>query len=173
MKNITKLAVFDFDGTLVDSPLPDTGKQEYQEKTGQPWPHKGWWGRADSLDHTIFDIPVIPNVIADYKKQKADSETGVIMLTGRMEALRDKVMEVLSKHGLVFDGYFFNRGGSTDEAKKKTLDRILADNPNITSVEMWDDRQEHIPIFEAWGKEKMEEGRLTNFHINVVPAGRH
>jgi len=39
MKNITKLAVFDFDGTLIMTPLPDTGRQQYREKTGKEWPH--------------------------------------------------------------------------------------------------------------------------------------
>ena len=34
MTKITKLAIFDFDGTLVDTPLPDTGRQQYQDKTG-------------------------------------------------------------------------------------------------------------------------------------------
>ena len=38
---------------------------------------------------------------------------------------------------------------------------------------MWDDRLEHIPIFEQWGKEKVESGRLEDFSITVVPAGRH
>ena len=31
-QKITKLAIFDFDGTLVDTPLPETGKELYQEK---------------------------------------------------------------------------------------------------------------------------------------------
>ncbi len=39
MEKITKLSIFDFDGTLIMSPLPDTGKIEYEKKTGHPWPH--------------------------------------------------------------------------------------------------------------------------------------
>jgi phosphoserine phosphatase len=38
MGKITKLAVFDFDGTLVDTPLPENGRKEYKAKTGQDWP---------------------------------------------------------------------------------------------------------------------------------------
>jgi phosphoserine phosphatase len=39
-----RLAVFDFDGTLMNSPMPETGKQEWSEKMGKPFPFRGWWG---------------------------------------------------------------------------------------------------------------------------------
>lgn len=168
MENKTKLTVIDFDGTLVDSPMPDTGRELYLEKTGTPWPHKGWWGRKESLDLKVFDIPVIPSVIKEYETAKNDPETGVIMLTGRMFMLKDVVMTVLEKHGLEFDGYFFNEGGSTDEAKKNTLDVLLIRYPNIESVEMFDDRLAHISIFQEWGDRHIKTGRLKNFKINLV-----
>ena len=37
--NITKIAIFDFDGTLMDTPHPDAGKKEWEEKTGNDYPH--------------------------------------------------------------------------------------------------------------------------------------
>ena len=45
MGEISKLSVFDFDGTLIDTPLPDYGKAEYKKKTGEDWPFPGWWGQ--------------------------------------------------------------------------------------------------------------------------------
>lgn len=173
MRNITKLAVFDFDGTLVDTPLPDTGRKIYQEKTGKPWPYQGWWGREESLDTTIFDMPSNPSVIADYQKEKADPNTAVIMLTGRMTKLSDKVKAILDSKGLTFDAYYYNRGGSTDVEKMKTLDMLVAQNPNLDLVEMWDDRMEHISTFEQWGKKNVQEGKIKDFKINVVFSGHH
>jgi hypothetical protein len=79
----------------------------------------------------------------------------------------------LDKHELEFDGHFFNRGGSTDETKIKTMEEILGEYPNIVEIEMWDDRLEHVPTFEKWGREQVETGRLKDFSINVVPSGRH
>jgi len=173
MKKFTKLAVFDLDGTLVDTPLPEEGKKTYKEKTGKDWPHSGWWGQPMSLDMSVFDIPTIPNVISDYKKEVSNPDTMVVMVTGRMVKLTDMVKNILDKHGLKFHEYHFNRGGSTDIAKKKTFDQILSEHPSIKEVTLFDDRLEHIPIFQAWGDEQVESGRLNDFNINVVPSTRH
>jgi len=32
------------------------GKETWKEKTGEDWPHLGWWGRATSLDPDIFYV---------------------------------------------------------------------------------------------------------------------
>jgi hypothetical protein len=173
MKKYTKLTIWDFDGTLVDTPLPEEGKKIYKEKTGKDWPHAGWWGQPMSLDMSVFDIPTINSVIGDYKKETTNPDTMIVMVTGRMVKLTDLVKEILNRHGLKFHEYHFNRGGSTESAKKKTFDQILSQNPSIKEVEQWDDREEHIPIFQAWGDEQVESGRLNKFNINVVPSTRH
>lgn len=36
-----------------------------------------------------------------------------------------------------------------------------------------DDRLEHIPHFEQWGKTAVTDGRIKDFEITVVPADRH
>lgn len=173
MKKYTKLAVFDFDGTLIDTPLPEDGKKEYKKKTGNDWPHAGWWGQPMSLDTDIFDIQPIQSVINDYKKQVSDPDTMVVMVTGRMVKLTDLVKKILDMHNLKFHEYHFNRGGSTETAKKKTFDQLLSQHPTIKEVQLWDDREEHIPVFQAWGDEKVESGKLDKFNITVVPSARH
>lgn len=176
-KKITKLSIFDFDGTLIETPLPDVGKILYQEKTGKVWPHEGWWGRRESLDMAIFDMKVIPSVKASYHEEKAKDETLMVMLTGRIKNhkidLTPEVKAILDSHGFEFDEYLLNRGGSTDSAKIKSMEKLLEQHKDIDFIELWDDRLEHIPIFEAWGAKQLESGRLTHFKINVVPAGRH
>lgn len=173
MKEITKLAVFDFDGTLVDTPLPDVGKKEYKEKTGKDWPFPGWWGQPLSLDLSIFDMPTVPMVMSAYKKEKISPDTCMVMLTGRMVKLGDMVKKILDSKGLTFDEYHFNRGGSTETAKMKTMESLLEKYPKVYELEMWDDRLEHIPVFQSWGDSLVKSGRLKRFNINVVPADRH
>jgi len=167
---ITRLAVFDFDGTLLDTPLPtDETKAIYKEKTGEAWAHKGWWGRKETLDQDIFDMPVIDSVIADYKKEKAKDNTLVIMLTGRIKRLSDEVESILESKGLKFDGYYYNMGGSTLDNKIHTMENLLIKYPTITEIHCWDDRLEHIPHFKAWGK-KLDN---VDFKITVVESGHH
>ena len=166
---IIRLAVFDLDGTLLDTPLPTTeNKALYEQKTGAKWPHKGWWSRPETLDQAIFEIPLISSVIADYEKEKAREDTMVIMLTGRISRLSSHVKTVLESKGLTFDGHFFNSGGSTLDFKMYTVGRILKEHPSIKELHLFDDRDEHIPIFEKFGKDLIKAKTLTNFKITHV-----
>lgn len=170
---ITKISVFDFDGTLIDTPLPETGRLEYEKKTGKAWPHKGWWSKPESLDTSVFDMPPIPSVIKSYNKEKANPNTLIVMMTGRQPRLANEVKGILHDKGLTFDKYIYNYGGSTVESKIKSLNELLIDYPKVDDVLLTDDRIPHIPTFEEWGKKLLDSGRLRNFKIDVVPTGRH
>jgi len=170
---ITKLAIFDFDGTLISTPLPETGRQEYHDKTGKAWPHEGWWGRHESLDMEVFDMPTLEEVIADYEKATAEESTAVVLLTGRMIKLSEHVKVILDAKGLTFDEYHYNRGGATEMAKMKSMEKLLEKYKDVTEMELWDDRLPHIPIFEAFLQKQVDEGRITSFKINVVNGSHH
>ncbi len=90
-----------------------------------------------------------------------------------MSKLGTYVKDILDSKGFEFDEYHYNRGGSTEVAKLKTLEDLLSRYPDVQVVELWDDRDEHIPIFQAWGDEKVKSGRLSDFKINHVPQHRH
>jgi hypothetical protein len=173
MDKKTKLAFFDFDGTLIATPLPDVGKGIYKNVTGNDWPHVGWWGQPLSLDTDIFDIKPIPSVVSDYKKEKSDTNTIVVMLTGRMVKLSGEVKKILDQHNLHFDEYHYNRGGSTEVSKIKTMETLLEKYKDVVEIQMWDDRLEHIPIFEDWGKKMCLGGRLKDFSVTVVLSENH
>ena len=172
MGDFKKLSVFDFDGTLINTPLPVEGKKEYKEKTGEDWPHAGWWGQPMSLDSEIFDIDIIPSVIKAYLKEINDPNTMVVMVTGRITKLSDFVKKILDDNGLKFHEYHFNNGGSTESAKKKTFDKILSENPSITEISIYDDRFEHISIFKQWGENQVESDRLESFKIFQIVNGQ-
>jgi hypothetical protein len=171
--SVTKIKVFDFDGTLVDTPLPDAGKEIHQQKTGKPWPHTGWWSKPESLDLDVFEMPVVQSVVKSYTEEKGKPDTLMVMMTGRLPKLSTEVETILRHKGLTFDKHIYNMGGATVDSKVKSLDKLLIEYPNVVDIEMWDDRVAHIPTFEAWGDKQKGAGRLTNFLVNLVPTSHH
>ena len=168
-KKIMKIAIFDFDQTLVESPIPETGKIIYKEKTGKEWPYVGWWSKVETLSLDIFDIPLIQIVKESYNKISSEEGTINIMLTGRIKSLSKQVELVLEYHGLEFDEYHYNSGGPTEAFKMKVMDKLLEKYPDVTEMVIWEDREPHAILFEEFLKNKMEIGRIKNFTITVVP----
>lgn len=173
MTKFTKLSVFDFDGTLISTPLPEEAKIIWEKKKGVPWPHEGHWSKPESLDDSVFDMPVMESVIADYEVEKGDESILRVMLTGRMPHLSHLVEKILNDKGLEFHEYHYNTGGRTEVSKTRTLDALLVKYPDVEAVEVWEDRMEHLPIFEAWGKKHCESGRIKDFKINLVISNHH
>jgi GNAT superfamily N-acetyltransferase len=161
----TKLSVFDFDSTLVNTPTPETGTQEWEQKTGMPWEGR-WWDNPESLNTDVFEMPVNQSVISAYKKERSNPNNLVIMMTGRNPKLSKQVEKILDMNGLEFDDYVYNSGTETSGNKMLKMELALKYNPNIREVEMFDDRDEHIPIFQKWGDAMIEQGYLDEFKIN-------
>jgi hypothetical protein len=162
---VTKISIFDFDGTLVDTGTPETHKDIWKEKTGTPYPHKGWWGRKESLDTTVFDFEPNKPVIDAYNSEKNISGNLMVMLTGRLPKLSNEVEAILSDNGLSFDHYMYNYGGSTLDNKIKQMGELLANNPDVKSISQYEDRVDHIPTFKAWGDGLVKSGRLEEFNL--------
>jgi len=165
MEEKKKLVVFDFDGTLLSTPTKENGALVYQRKKGTPWPHIGWWSKPESLDDDIFEIQVIPYTVKEYRKEITNADSLVIMLTGRLPRLSHLVEKLLTKNGLVFDEYHYNNGGSTHISKIKTINDILQREKSIMEVVMYDDRDDHVPIFREFGSELVKSGRLNSFEV--------
>lgn len=172
-KKIIKLKIFDFDGTLIDTELPETGKQIWLEKTGKEWPHIGWWGKPESLDVDIFDNKVITSVKEAFDIVKTEPETLSVMLTGRRLQLAHQVEKILDLHGMEFDEKHFNTGGATEVCKMKTISDLLKRFPDTEEVVLWEDREPHIDIFHDFLLKKVDAGIIKRFTINLVPSQRH
>lgn len=167
-----RIAIFDFDGTVVDTPLPETGRKLYEQVTGREWPHKGWWSKPDSLDMDIFPMPVIEAAVAAFHKEKATPGTLTVMMTGRIKKLSKHVEAILHAKGLVFDEYVYNTGAMgnvTLDYKLAMLDTYRKKYPFLESFALWEDRVEHVDAFKEWGA---KQERLL-FEITVIESDHH
>ena len=144
---IKNLYVWDFDGTLIDSPLPEEGKPIWEKYHNTKYPHRGWWGREESLDPKVFEVKEIYGIREQYLSCKSDTEGKVIMLTSRLPKLKDLIIYHLHKNNFEFDEYKFKCGG---KEKSDQIDELLIKYPTINYVEVWDDRDKEILLYKSW-----------------------
>ncbi|MFW6242855.1 MAG: hypothetical protein ACOC2W_01725 [bacterium] len=138
-----KLFAFDFDGTLMDTPTPETGKSVWKEKTGYVYPHVGWWGRKESLDADVFDIKPFKNVKNILNNEVSNNDSMVIILTNRQYKLKDHVENILSLNNIYVDDVNLKKG---NEDKGQRILKYLDKYPEITEIFVYDDSQEQIDI---------------------------
>jgi hypothetical protein len=158
--SVKKVAIIDMDGTLINTIGPDEGKRVWKEKTGEDFPHRGWWSKRESLDINIFDNDLFPDILSEYQRVKSEESTFVILCTGRITPLRKQVDAILNKHNLEFDDVILNgdkrfsvKGGDNDTLnyKVRVLSSLSNRFPNLEEIEFWDDRDKHHPVFKEWG----------------------
>ena len=153
MAEINKIVVIDFDDTLFHTPSPEKGKKRYEVMTGEPYPHKGWWGRPESLDQQIMGIQPNEEIVDKYRECDMDSGCMTVLCTGRLDKLKDSVREILKRHNVYFDEENFNPGTNTLPYKIDTFERLHQTHPDAEMV-IYDDRDEHIPYFKQWASDK-------------------
>lgn len=152
LKAINKIVIIDFDQTLFHTPTPEEGKKRYEEVTGEEYPHIGWWGRKESLDSNIFDIPVNEEILSKYKECESDSTCMTVLCTGRVPKLEEEVKALFKEHGINFDREYFAKL-QTLKHKLKTFEDLYQEYPNAQII-AYDDRDDHLPYFQKWAEDK-------------------
>jgi len=151
---IRELYCFDFDKTLCLTPEPKEGKVIWKEKTGEDWGHRGWWGKPDSLDTSVFDIPKVDWIYEEYLRAVARPGSYVIMATGRQNrvmGMRSRVEEIIRSHNMSFDEVHLCSGHDTFTFKVKLFENQI-ENTKCEHFTMYDDRAEHLEKFARWGE---------------------
>jgi hypothetical protein len=158
-----KLISFDFDKTLFFTPEPELGKDIFLEKTGTDWPHRGWWGKPETLDLKIFEIPKNDWVYSKFVEFSKSNENFIILATGRLkkvEGMRDNIDKILEENNIVFDQVYLNWGGDTLKFKIKLFEQKI-ESLGVEEFIMFDDRQEHLIEFEKWAE-------VQNIKITII-----
>lgn len=122
----TELHVFDFDGTIFDSPL-DTkdNHKKFEKATGVPWlidkeksqeltkklgrfvgMRRGWWGREETLQPPLVPNPAPPewfieSTVKAFLDSKQNPDAITLIMTGRHTGLKKDVLRICADGGLV------------------------------------------------------------------------
>lgn len=153
-----KLKIFDFDGTLFKSPVPN------QERIGRKLYGRLMSQSADGSGHGWFQDPItlstkyttdvgigfIDHVVESARIAIADANTYAVLLTGRDEIFRDRVVDLCKSVGLEFTDYFLkpDQKETTGNFKLRVIDSLIAKCKPDT-IEMWEDRPKHIALFDS------------------------
>ena len=87
-----------------------------------------------------------------------------ILLTGRHSGVGELVTSILNKNQLTFNDYIYKSGNlDTAEFKIEVLDKLVNNNPSVQEIEIWEDRDDHLPVFQSWGNDQRIE--VTVHHI--------
>lgn len=161
---ITKLTIYDFDGTLSQSPELESGKAEWSEKKGMEYPHKGWWGRPESLDTEVFDIQMFDTTESLIRKDIEDPNTYVIILTSRIEKLRPQLEKILSMHGIHVDRIDMKKH---EISKGDKVLGYIKQFPDLTRIDVYDDNYEReITSFKSIRNQIPNHIKFNIFHAD-------
>jgi len=153
-----KLKIFDFDGTLYNSPTPNPELwNDHTFKKLMDAPKKGgygWWQNPITLNKTITPIDLfIESTVTDAITAISDNDTITVLLTGRTENYLPDVKRILEMRDLQFHYYGLkplNSDITTFNFKAEYIQNILNEHPEITEIELWDDRPKQIKQFETF-----------------------
>lgn len=154
MSGPKKLVIYDFDWTLMRSPLPPAGVFR-------------WWDDPVSLHPPV--LPKRPSeewwieeVVSEMKNDQRQKQTVTAVVTGRRgKQIRGRVQELLKQQRLRPDYLRFHddiRGprypGAVLAHKVKTMDKILRSHPTITELEVWEDKESQLVVFGMAAKKR-------------------
>lgn len=163
--NKTVLRFFDFDGCLFDSPLPDKGKLEWSKFYGIEYPHKGWWGRLESMDLKAFNILPREEVYKIYNDGRGENVIDFI-LTSRLLRFEPIIKELLKIHNIDIKDEHILTKNKYEKGERIFQVALLFKDLNITDIYFYDDRDKEIESANEW-KESIEDLGI-NFHIKKI-----
>lgn len=153
------LICFDFDGTLIETPGPETGKSQWEKNSGKEL-KGGWWSNKESLNTKYLDFPRIEWTHKHLVEACKQPDTYVFVATGRLMKLKNEVIDVLELNGIPFrknfedfgiDDLYCNPGFNTFDFKTKLFEKLIKEE-KCENLTMFDDRQEHLPQFKLWAR---------------------
>jgi len=143
MKEI-KIAFFDCDGCLFNTPHPEPGKQLWAEFYNKEYPYQGWWGRVESMDMNVFTIKPRPEVY-NYWKTLYDQGFETRVLTSRMPKFEPLIQTLLIDNNIDMKEVMTVKGSLTKGQRiLETVKDYISQGYSVPEVHFFDDRMKEI-----------------------------
>ena len=149
------LNIFDFDGTIYNSPVPNPTL--WNSKTigllmkSYTEDGLGWFQNTLTLDPKYVEgLGFNDGVVAEVERSMKDPNAITVLLTGRTMAFLSRIKSIVDGRGLSFDEYGLkptNTSDTTMQFKQRFITDLLGKYPEVTRIEMWDDRSKHVSRF--------------------------
>ena len=135
-EHVARLIMVDFDGTLFNS----------QETPPPAWDRPGRysWG-SDPVSLSPPCVPAEPPaaywnlpVVQAVREANNDALTMVVLVTGRVSSVRERVSDLLAQRGLTPDESYYNPGIDASTFKAGVLTALLDRHPRLRRVEVYE-----------------------------------
>jgi 2'-5' RNA ligase len=148
-RTYSRIAMFDFDGTLFRSweKTPDWWHGTHLDKG--PY---SFFSLAESLDEPcVPDDPPsnfwISEPVQAARKAVRAADTFTVVITGRVGVHRSRVVELLRSNGINPDQLYFNPGMDAAKFKVAVLKALLAGHQMVSKIDIWEN--ENISIYDS------------------------
>ena len=154
--NKTVLKIFDFDGTIFNSPTPNRDlwdKKTLGKLMGDfSMSGYGWFQNTLTLDDKYIEgIDFNDSVVDEVNKSMKDPNNVTVLLTGRNKTFLGQIKKIVYEKGLEFDEYGLKPHNDfnpeTTFGFKTWYVKDLVEKYNPAKIEVWDDRAKHIKKF--------------------------
>ena len=141
------LYIFDFDGTLFNSPMPNPKiwKSEIGTVKGTKEQNGyGWFQDPETLSEDfIKNSTFIPDIYNEAKDAQNSLDITTVLLTGRTKAFEPQILKICDRGDLIFDEYYFKPVNSTESTFDYKINTIknLINKYTPTYVVFFDDRE--------------------------------
>ena len=165
IQKITNLYIFDFDGTLFNTPDPQKGRRLYENYTGKKWRRKGWLSWPESLLSPMKTGP--GPALPIYREHISQAGSLTVVLTGRIERTKTGVQQVLENFK-VYPEQLIMKPDAIDELtpafKTRVVKQLLEKYPNVTSIKFWDDLPGNLAAMHSLSKS------YKHIHFEIIDA---
>lgn len=140
---IIQIDVFDFDQTLFRTPH----KKDWEYLHNKKWVNQDFYKSPKSFEKSLKIIPNL-KIIHRFLLSSINPFIWTIIMTGRVETLKNEIKKVLDEHGLDPDALFLcPYGQKSTDFKIEMIRKFISEHKYLKKMRFFDDRTDNLLDF--------------------------